>query len=164
MIKNKRAFTLIELIFTIVIIGVLAAVAIPKYNNLKDNALIAKLQKISFDAMSAIPAAFINEVDLGGKALTEVKLDELYSIKGETFSVSSGTGWTYNEYGSSGQHYRYSYKYNVIINISLYPDNRSMQITAYCNNFGTLGNLKEICKKSLPDTQGFEYMYYYSSF
>lgn len=37
---QKPAFTLIELIFTIVIIGVLAVVAVPKFTNLADNAKI----------------------------------------------------------------------------------------------------------------------------
>ena len=37
----KKAFTLIELIFTIVIIGVLASVAIPKFSGLSDNSKIA---------------------------------------------------------------------------------------------------------------------------
>ena len=37
----KKAFTLIELIFAIVIIGVLASVAIPKFAGLNDNSKIA---------------------------------------------------------------------------------------------------------------------------
>lgn len=37
----KRAFTLIELIFVIVIIGVLASVAVPKFSGLRDNAKIS---------------------------------------------------------------------------------------------------------------------------
>ena len=38
---NRFAFTLLELIFTIVIIGVLASVAIPKFTGLSDNAKIS---------------------------------------------------------------------------------------------------------------------------
>ena len=37
----KKAFTLIELIFAIVIIGVLASVALPKFSGLSDNSKIA---------------------------------------------------------------------------------------------------------------------------
>lgn len=37
----KRAFTLIELIFVIVIIGVLATFAVPKFSGLRDNAKIS---------------------------------------------------------------------------------------------------------------------------
>ena len=38
MIKNEKGFTLIEIIAVLVILGVLAAVAIPKYNNIQDEA------------------------------------------------------------------------------------------------------------------------------
>lgn len=37
----KKAFTLIELIFTIIIIGVLTAVAVPKFSGLSDNSKIS---------------------------------------------------------------------------------------------------------------------------
>lgn len=37
---KRRGFTLVELIFVIVIIGVLSAVAVPKFTNLLDNAKI----------------------------------------------------------------------------------------------------------------------------
>ena len=40
--KNKKAFTLIELVFIIVIIGILSAVALPKLTATRDDALIAK--------------------------------------------------------------------------------------------------------------------------
>ena len=38
---HKKAFTLIELIFVIVIIGVLASVAVPKFSGLTDNSKIS---------------------------------------------------------------------------------------------------------------------------
>lgn len=38
----KKAFTMVELIFIIVIIGILSAVALPKFSMTRDDALIAK--------------------------------------------------------------------------------------------------------------------------
>ena len=38
----RRAFTMIELVFAIVIIGILAAIAIPKFAATRDDALVAK--------------------------------------------------------------------------------------------------------------------------
>lgn len=43
-IKNKKAFTMIELVFIIVVIGILAAVALPRFGDSADSAYIAKAQ------------------------------------------------------------------------------------------------------------------------
>ena len=38
----KRAFTMIELVFVIVVLGILAAIAVPKFAATRDDAIIAK--------------------------------------------------------------------------------------------------------------------------
>jgi MSHA pilin protein MshA len=52
----QRGFTLIELVMVIVILGVLAAVAIPKFVDLKSDAQVAALQGIvgGIDSASAV--------------------------------------------------------------------------------------------------------------
>ena len=53
---KTNGFTLIELIFVIVIIGVLTSVAIPKYQNLTDNAKISSELATASSVQSAIDA------------------------------------------------------------------------------------------------------------
>jgi type IV pilus assembly protein PilA len=44
MVRNKKGFTLIELLIVVVIIGILAAIAIPKFANTKEKAYIASMK------------------------------------------------------------------------------------------------------------------------
>ena len=55
----KKAFTMVELIFVIVIIGILAAVAIPRLQMTRDDAVIAKNSQYIVGIMSEISSYII---------------------------------------------------------------------------------------------------------
>ena len=53
-IKNRKAFTMIELVFVIVVIGILSAIAIPKFAATRDDAIITKARTTIASVRSAL--------------------------------------------------------------------------------------------------------------
>ena len=58
MISNKKGFTLIELLIVVVIIGILAAIAIPKFANTKEKAYVASMKSDLRNLVTAQEAYF----------------------------------------------------------------------------------------------------------
>ncbi len=56
--RNARGFTLIELLIVVVIIGILAAIAIPKFANTKEKAYVASMKSDLRNMVSAQESYF----------------------------------------------------------------------------------------------------------
>jgi prepilin-type N-terminal cleavage/methylation domain-containing protein len=61
-LKNQEGFTLIELVIIIILIGVLAAIAVPRYVDLRNNALAAAAQATLDAGRAAISLDFADKV------------------------------------------------------------------------------------------------------
>src|SRR5437763_1353295 len=58
MLKNRKGFTLIELLIVVVIIGILAAIAIPKFANTKSKAYVTAMKSDLRNLVTAEEAYF----------------------------------------------------------------------------------------------------------
>ena len=64
--QNRKGFTLIELLIVVVIIGILAAIAIPKFANTKEKAVVASMKSDLRNLVTSQEAFFSDNQDYAG--------------------------------------------------------------------------------------------------
>jgi prepilin-type N-terminal cleavage/methylation domain-containing protein len=88
---NRKGFTLIELLIVVVIIGILAAIAIPKFSNTKEKAVLAAMKSDLRNMASAQESYYADYTSYFGAATTAY-------FKPSTGNVvaygGGGTSWT----------------------------------------------------------------------
>ncbi len=92
---EKKAFTMVELIFVIVIIGILSAIAIPKFSDTADSAYLTKAQ----DTLAIVRSALMTERQkrvLRGTftAITDLSLTDTGAQSSNVFDHFSTDGRT----------------------------------------------------------------------
>ena len=92
--RAKKGFTLIELLIVVVIIGILAAIAIPKFANTKEKAYVASMKSDLRNLVTAQEAYFSDNNSLYAQGTANLGTNYRPST-GITVTISgaSGTGW-----------------------------------------------------------------------
>src|SRR3989337_1309106 len=90
--SNKKGFTLIELLIVVVIIGILAAIAIPKFANTKEKAYVAAMKSDLRNMVTAQEAYFSDNTTYASStgALTAYSSSTGVTV---TMGTVAGTGW-----------------------------------------------------------------------
>ena len=93
--KNRAAgFTLIELLIVVVIIGLLAAIAIPKFAATKDKAKLATIRSDLRNVMTAQEAYTADYSTFGTLAQLQAATNYTFSPSNSADVAASATGYT----------------------------------------------------------------------
>lgn len=85
--KNQAGFTLIELVVVIVILGILAATALPKFINVTSDARYAAISGVAGGLRSAVAVAQARYMATGNSAAVSIT-----TADGTAVTVNAGTG------------------------------------------------------------------------
>ena len=92
---NRKGFTLIELLIVVVIIGILAAIAIPKFSNTKEKALVSGMKSDLRNYASAQESYYADYTTYANFASMTVAPYN-FKLSGANTGTGAGTGtsWT----------------------------------------------------------------------
>ena len=91
--RNQKGFTLIELLIVVVIIGILAAIAIPKFANTKEKAYVASMKSDLRNLITAQEAYFSDNNSTYAQSTANL---------GTNYKASSGITVTLNSVTNTG--------------------------------------------------------------
>jgi prepilin-type N-terminal cleavage/methylation domain-containing protein len=93
---NRKGFTLIELLIVVVIIGILAAVAIPKFSNTKEKAYVASMKSDLKNLVSTQESYFADRNTYGTNAQLADAPYSFTASSGNTVTIAgnTATGWS----------------------------------------------------------------------
>jgi type IV pilus assembly protein PilA len=91
MLSNRKGFTLIELLIVVVIIGILAAIAIPKFANTKEKAYVAAM-KSDLKNLATAQEAYFSDFTTYATTTANLQYNQTTGVT-VTVGAATGTGW-----------------------------------------------------------------------
>ncbi|PYP67602.1 MAG: pilin [Gemmatimonadetes bacterium] len=107
-VMSRHGFTLIELLIVVVIIGILAAIAIPKFANTKEKAYIGAMKSDLRNLATAEEAFFYDSATYTNSL---VKMNGFQPSSGVAIAVNEATaqGWSATASSNNTTHHCYLY-------------------------------------------------------
>ncbi|MFO7590638.1 MAG: prepilin-type N-terminal cleavage/methylation domain-containing protein [Acidimicrobiia bacterium] len=93
MLRNREGFTLIELLIVVVIIGILAAIALPKFGETRERAYVSAMQSDLRNLQTEMEMYYANDYTYSGATITNL---DFVPSAGVTINLdaSNAQGWS----------------------------------------------------------------------
>ena len=101
--KGQKGFTLIELMIVIAIIGILAAIAIPQFNQYRARGYMSATRSDVKNCYTAAMAYFADNPAAAGIAIGDCTANGYQASTGVTVTVTTGTVSTFSLSGAHAQ-------------------------------------------------------------